>query len=522
MSRLRRAIHSVTSGYVSLVAASLYSLASVPVALHYLSNRRFLLWALMSSIAGYLSLIDLGMSSSLARLLVDHKDQRQQGSYGSMIKTGMLVLVAQGAIIWLVGFALAPVFGWLADIPADLRAEFIALMRWQTTTLAVAFPIRIFSQLLQAHQRADIVNYSQVGTLASGFGLQWFFLDRGHGVFSLAWGSLLGALIGAVFLGTACWKLGLFPAAGEWGRARWQQFQEIFSFGRDLFLAALGTQLIMGSQTIIITRALGPEMGTLWYVGTRVFNLLNQVIWRIYDASSWAFAEMMARGEKDLLQQRYKTVVMLTGSLSGLFAVAYVLCNSLFVPLWTHGKAHWPPFDDALLGLWMVQLALLHAHNGFAALTKRVGFMRYIYFAEGLVLVTSALLTSRWGGLPAVILCSVVCSAVFSGPYGIWRVSRYFNISFADVAFRWQKPMAKMLLVLLPFAVLAGWMSSQVQAPVTHLAANLCVSAALGGYVLLRYGTPGALKEELIGRAPARLSAILRRLLGSPQSLYSA
>src|SRR5437667_8688643 len=124
MSRFRRAIHSVATGYVSLIAASIYSLLSVPVALHYLSTRRFALWALMTSIGAYLSLIDLGMSSSLARLLVDHKDERHQGSYGSLIKTGWLVLCAQGVIIWLVGFGLAPLLGWVLGIEGDLRQEF--------------------------------------------------------------------------------------------------------------------------------------------------------------------------------------------------------------------------------------------------------------------------------------------------------------------------------------------------------------------------------------------------------------
>jgi len=516
MSRFRRAIHSVGSGYVSLVAASIYSLASLPVALHYLTNRRFLLWALMSSIAGYLSLIDLGMSGSLARLLVDHKDQRNQDAYGSMIKTGVLVLFAQGAIIWLAGFALGPVFGWVSDIPRDLRGEFIALMRWQTLTLAVGFPIRIFSHLLQAHQRVDIVNYGQAGMLVLGFALQWFLLHEGQGVFSLAWGSLLATLISGGVLAIACWKLELFPATGAWGQARWQQFKEIFNFGRDLFLTALGTQMIMGSQMIIITRVLGPETGTLWFVGTRLLNLLNQVIWRIYDVSSWAFAEMMARNEKPLLEQRYKTVIIVTGSLSGVFAVAYCLCNSLFVPIWTHGKAYWPPVNDLLLGIWMIELGLLHAHNGFATLTKRVGFMRYIYFIEGLVLVVSALLAAKFWGLPGVILCSVLCSTLFSLPYGLWRTSRYFNIPFVEVALVWQKPLGKTLLAFVPAALIGGWAASHLPGPLTRLGANLALSASLGAYVLLRYGTPKALKEELIDRAPTKLSSALRWLFGRP------
>ena len=98
MSRFRRVVHNITSSYAVLAATALYSLASVPLALHYLSKEAFALWALMSSIGGYLNLIDLGMSGSVARLLIDHKDEREIGVYGSILKTGWLVLAVQGLL----------------------------------------------------------------------------------------------------------------------------------------------------------------------------------------------------------------------------------------------------------------------------------------------------------------------------------------------------------------------------------------------------------------------------------------
>src|SRR4051794_34029147 len=104
MSRFRRVVHSVATGYAVLVATAIYGLASVPLALHYLSKERFALWALMTAIGGYLSLTDLGMSNSLARLLIDHKDERAKGLYGSLIQTGLLVLLVQALFIMAAAF----------------------------------------------------------------------------------------------------------------------------------------------------------------------------------------------------------------------------------------------------------------------------------------------------------------------------------------------------------------------------------------------------------------------------------
>ena len=99
-----------------------------------------------------------------------------------------------------------------------------------------------------------------------------------------------------------------------------------------------------------------------------------------------------------------------TASLAGFAAVAYALCNSLFVSIWTKGQISWPPVNDILLGVWMLVMVMLRCHNLLAVLTKRVGFMRYVYFLEGVVFVAGALLTARRGGLPAVIACSIVSS----------------------------------------------------------------------------------------------------------------
>ena len=514
MSRLQRAIHGVASGYVLLVATAVYSLASVPLALHYLSKERFALWALMSAIGGYLGLIDLGMSGSVARLLIDHKDERDGGTYGSLIKTGWLVMLTQGTLIFLLGFALAPALSGLLRIQPDLRMEFIQLLRWQSAALGMSFALRIFSHLLQAHQRMDVCNYSGITGLGLSFVSLWCFFHVNQGIFSLVWSAFLGSAGSAAVLWLSCRRLGIFPLGGAWGRVSWHHFQELFGYGKDLFLVAVGTQLIMASQTLIITRTLGLQAAALWSIGTKTFMLVSQLIWRISDFAGPAFCEMMVRGEQTILRERYRAVVILTASLSGFVAVTFILCNSPFVAVWTHGKFTWPPLNDVLLGVWMIVMALLHCHNSFVLLTKRIAFMRYVYFIEGLVFVSVALLVAKRGGLPAIIACSVVCSLLFSGAYGVWRISRYFGFPIRDVSFGWLAPMGRILAIFVPLAVVAWCGCRGIAQPLVRLSILALFSGSFGSCILLRYGLPVGFQRELIQRAPKCLDPYLRRLLG--------
>ncbi|MGD0351479.1 MAG: oligosaccharide flippase family protein [Verrucomicrobiota bacterium] len=515
MSRLKRAIHGVASSYVLLAATALYSLASIPVALYYLDKERFGLWALMSSLVGYLSLIDAGMSGSAARLIIDHKDDRDGGHYGSLIKTGWLVFLVQGAIILVAGLVFANSFARLLAIPTELQSEFIHLVYLQCGVVALSFATRVFSLILSAHQRMDLVNYTGILSLMVNFAALWLFFHFGFGVLSLAWAALCATVTVVVCQWLACEVFKLFPGRGGWGRASWSSFKEIFAFGKDVFLVSVGTQFIMASQIIVITRMLGLEAAAIWSVGLRVFSLVSQVIWRISDMSGPAFAEMMVRGETSRLRERYATVAVLTASLSGFAAISFALCNSLFIPVWTHGKIQWPMTNNLLLGIWMILLAVLHCHNTFVLLTKKVGLMRYVYFVEGVVFVSLSILVARRGGLPAIIACSIVCSAMFSGAYGVRRISRYFNLPLGEVGWNWFRPMGRMLLFYLPVAVLVWWLPGSLPG-IVRLAFNAALAVSVGGYFLLRYGIPLSFQDELLGRVPARFGSLLKHIFVQP------
>ena len=106
MSRLKKFTRSLMSGYLMLGVNIFYTLASVPLALHYLSIPEFGLWALTQQVANFIALIDLGMSSSIGRILIDHKDNRSNGRYGGTLKSGILVGLAQGLIVLIVGLSL--------------------------------------------------------------------------------------------------------------------------------------------------------------------------------------------------------------------------------------------------------------------------------------------------------------------------------------------------------------------------------------------------------------------------------
>ena len=513
MARFKRFTHSLMSGYVLLGANMLYSLASVPLALAYLNREEFGLWALVMQIAGYIALVDFGMSASVGRILIDYKDRRADGGYGAMVQTGLLVGAVQGLLVFAVGAGLALVLGSALRVPAELTRDFVWLMIGQCALVAFTFAARIFGLLLIAHQRYDIGNYAHSTLFAVNLGIMWVCFAKGAGIFSLLWAQTATSVMAVAVAWLACARLKLFPARGQWGRPNRTQFAEVFSFGRDIFIYTIGAQLISTSQTILLTRLVGLETAGIWSACTRPYTLLTQLIYRIFDYSAPSLAEMMVRGERELLFRRFKQIAVVSASLSLAGGTLFALCNGAFVQVWTAGKMGWPPVNDLLLALWLVFCASMHAHVGLVGATKQFRFLRYIFFLEGLAFVGLTILLHRLGGVTAMLVISVACTLAFSLPYGLWRTREYFGLSWSDLA-RWHQAPLVLTAWLVPMALAAQWLTASLP-PMQKLVVNGVWVGLWSAGVLVRYGLDESLRDEMLRRAPVWMRGGLVRVSGA-------
>ncbi len=641
MSRLKRFAHSLISGYVLLGANMIYTLASVPLALSYLSRKEFALWALATQVASYVALVDFGLSASASRVLVDHKDRRASGDYGSMVQTGALVGLTQGTLVMLVGVFVSFFVGPLLEVDKVLQHDFKWLMIGQCVMIGVGFYTRILNHMLTAHQRYDISNYTAASLFGMSFVVMWWCFERGFGVYSTLWGLASGTFIAIGVNVWACARLKFFPQRGEWGRPGWSAFKELFSFARDFFVFAIGAQLINASQIILLQRLSGLETVAAWSVCTRTFLVLSQVVSRIFDYSSAALAEMMVRGERALLQKRFQEIVVFSASLSVAAATMLALCNSTFVSVWTSGrinslkvfpedikepaklvsklsigsdeftqsiwrsipngarvwmskvtisfdendkakdglsdevrdmlktilatkfnrsfqneflftleqfdtnklsqetlsllqtaqtpsdfyklnrflvedsfpeefasnrKSHWSPWNDLLLGVWLIVCTVINIHTGLVGQTKQFLFLRYLPFIEGAVFILLSVVLLRYGGMTLMLALSIVCSLVFRLPYGLYRTRKYFSISRSELA-GWHHTIPQLLAWLAPAALVAWWFTRNLS-EFTRLWVIGGVMGMWTGFVLLRFGLTPTMKAEILKRAPQGLKPV--------------
>jgi len=511
VSRLKRFTHSLVSGYALLGANILYTFASVPLALHYLSKKEIGLWGVVTQIAGYLVLVDLGMASSISRILIDHKDTTADGVYGTIIKTGMLVSLVQGAIIAIAGAVVSLWLPELFNVPLEHRQKFQILVAGHCFILGSLFVGRMFNYILLAHQRYDAMNYAQIGGLIVNLAGMWLGFAWGWGLYSLLVGYSVNSLLQAAANFFSVRGLKLFPPTGAWGKANRKMFKELFSYGREVFLLSVGWQLVNASQMLVIGRTLGFDAAGIWSIATKPFAMAQQVVFRVLDYAGAGLAEMMVREERERLVARFRDIVILSAALATWVGLATALCNHDFLLLWTKGKVSWSANSDWLMGLMVVVYATTRCYIGFIGLTKQIRAMKYMYPLEGVAFIGLSLLTSRVWGLNGVIASAVLTNLLCSGLYGFFRTKLYFGFRDSGELASWLKwPLICLVAMAAVFGFVAwagaGWGSW------VRLAVNACVALLAGAALFWQLGlTPGLraeaagvlskLREKIFGRA---------------------
>ena len=523
MSRLKHFTNALATGYLQVGVQIFYTFASIPLALHYLSTQEFALWQVATTVAGYLLLVDFGMTSSGTRILMDHKDDPAGGVYGSVIKISVAVFLIQGMLIAVGGTVLSFWLPQLMNIskqfpdPAEAHAASRALFflaAGQCVIQGFFFPGRIFGNLAVAHQRYDLGNYVQIGALLVQFAALWLAFHEKIGIYSVLVASAAGLLFSFCGNWIVAARLGFFPPRGCWGRFDFKLFKEILFLGSNVFLMAVGAQLVNASQVLIISNTLGLTAAAVWSVAIKSFISAQQLVARIVTFSSSPMSEMIVRGETERFIKRFHDLVIGYVATSIFLAGCIALCNESFLQVWLKHRdilpaihVFWNSWDDLLLALWLVVTCVTTMHVTTITYTKKIGRMRYVYFCEGVVFVTAAILAAPHFGIPGIIIAAIVANVLCSGVFGIRCTVRYFHIPAREVVVGWMAGPVKYLLL---FALILTGCKFLTEAwpPLFCLGANAAISAAAGLWLFWRVALTAELRDELkaiIMRIPNRL-----------------
>jgi O-antigen/teichoic acid export membrane protein len=488
-----------------------YGLASVPLALHFLPVEEFGLFMLVIQISGYFSLIDIGMAGATARLLVDHKDDPNSESYSSLISTGFVVFALQAVLILVAGLLASSWIVAAVGVPAHLQDDATYLLRWLCVYFSVVTFLKMLNSALYAHQRLDIINAITGLMMLFGLLVMAVVLGSGGGLRGLAFVFLLQGLLTVILQGFACWSLRLLPERQFWRRPTFSQFMGMFRFAKDIFFLNIGSQILEASQLIIITRTMGLTAAAMWSVGTKIFNLLYQLITRIEGTAIVFFSEMMVRGETERLENRFRQIYQISAAVTVVTVAVAVAINKPFVSLWAEPTLAWPVSLSAIMALVVFFNVVTRCHVDLILHTKKLLGLRYLYLFEAILFLGLAFWLVSDFGLYGILTAALVCVVVVRFGYTSWRIADYLRIPVSFVCWQWLRRSVFTAAALGVFVATSGMILEHFNSPQSQLVVATLWTGIPATLVLFSIAMPEETKSEVLRNLSKQTNLLLGR-----------
>ena len=425
MPRTERYFRSLITGYGATVITSLCILASVPLALSFISTASFAVWGLIVQVSGYLLLGDLGVSSAVGRLLMNHLQSRPSMQYGQIFFAGLISFVGQAIVVFAIGIGFAFFGPTILDIPADMRSDFTQLMICQTSIISVFFPLKTVTYAFVAQGRYEWINVSTaLGAIVSLLALFiGFTLGLGLGAYIMA--ALAESVLICSIQTAMAAKSGLLPTKREYSFPTKQQILAVWEIGWDIFIVGLGNRLFYTSQSFLLARFAGLDSVAAWIIGSKLFYFGREILSKAAFMAGPPLMSLYVEGLTAMAELRLAQISKVLGYCAAIFGGLLIIGNSLFVELWSAGKVCWPSSSNTALAGILVCNAFSFSLIHLFGMELRFKELRYIANLEAAFFILSSCFLVPRFGLPIIAPLMFFSNLTFSMPYLIYSYFRF-------------------------------------------------------------------------------------------------
>jgi O-antigen/teichoic acid export membrane protein len=458
----------VWTGYLNLGVTWAIQLLMVPLLLGHLGGETYGLYAALTSVVGYFSLLTFGSSLTVPRFVADHAARGESEALSRFVSTYLVLYlaVAIGGIV--VGFAIAPLLDTILIVPAPLHDVVVPAWRLVVGGWAVGLSAGFLQALLTGLGEVHLSNLAASARTLLNLACAAAILWSGGRLEALLAGLLGAALLSGVGLFTMVRvfhpEIRITPALAGWATLRRSGRPAVY-----YFLMQIAALVVMGTDNIVISVFLGVGRVAAYAVAFQLYALAIAALWSGVDVLLPFFARWSAQDDTERLRSVYLQATK--------FVFAGTVLAAILLAAYGRGAIGWWVGSSLFVGngvLWVFCLMLLIATPIHTASLVLAGLGRHRTVAIG-------------GGIEAAL--NLALSVLLVRPLGVFGVA--LGTLLAGTATNgWVAPRAACReLRIRGTTYLAGTILPSLTPTVISVAATL----------LLIYPTAGSLPGTAIG-----------------------
>jgi O-antigen/teichoic acid export membrane protein len=505
MTRTRRFLYGVGTGYLNQFVVMAAGLWLTPFFLASLGQTRYGLWLIAAQVLGYLTLLDLGIIVVLPRNLA-LAIGRANGKVG---ESEVAAIVGRTLPIVLLQTFVAAVMavGAVLLLPPEwemYRTPLIAVL----ITFVAAFPFRVAHAILTGLQDTGFLGLVLLFTWAAGTVITVVLLLRGHGLDALAAG-----WIEIQIASTLAWILRIAVRFPEALPSRLEPFRVRYAMARiaeGSWVSAyqIALVLITGADILLIGKLLGPAYVVVYAVTGKLVTVLTNQPQMLMAVALPGLAELRTSSTTANLMRVASALSQAMLLLSGLVFCVIIAINRGFVTAWV-GPAQFGGM--VLTALVAVSMLLRHLNTSVVYTIYSLGFEKRItltMLADGVVTVASALILIPLVGMKGAAVALIIGVSLISLPLNL---AALFSTERSAVG-GFMRPVGAWAARFVPMAALVA-VIQWIWTPPTLITAGVLAAVIAAVYALVML--PCVLAPPLRSYLPDRVIRLTTPLVPS-------
>jgi O-antigen/teichoic acid export membrane protein len=359
----------------NMVATALISVMIMPFIVHHLGDRMYGIWALVAAIAGYYGLLELGLSAAIRRYLGASLGAGDEAQSRRVFNTAFMLYCGLGGIVFVLTTAIAAAASVFTHTTEDAYL-FRQVIFWVGLSVAIGFPIRVYSGVLQAHLRFDVAGLFDILSVLARTALIIPALLAGYKVIALAIISVIGNVVSAwLYISFAHRRLPYLNIDRKYCKR--DTISSLFSYSVFSLAAQIADILRFQVDSVVVATFLGLALVTHYSIAGRLAQYYMGLMQAFIGVFATIFSRQEGAQDYDRMQRTFFFATKLSLCGSSFMAFGLLAWGKPFILRWM-GQAYldsYPPLVALVIGymfaLWQVPsvhlLFGISKHKYFAA-----------------------------------------------------------------------------------------------------------------------------------------------------------
>ncbi len=391
------------------------SLLLVPLTIHYVNPSRYGIFITLSSIVGWFSFFDIGLSQGLRNKFAEAKAKGNHELAQVYVSTTYAILAIIFFIVWVVFLIANNFFDWahLLNVSENMRSEVSVLAIIIFTYFCLQFVLGTITTLILANQQsAKSSLISVLGQIVSLIFILVLVKTTEGSLVKLGIALCLSPLLVLIAANVFFFKGTFRKYSPSFSKIKFSYAKGLFNLGIIFFIIQVAGIVQFQTANIIISRNFGSNQVTTYSIVCKYFGILAMLS-TIFLTPFWsATTEAYLKNDIQWIKNGIKKYNLLNVLLLGIGIVMLIFSDNIYT-LWLGKGTVTIPFSVSLWGFIFFNIQMFGGKyvmflNGISAL--RIQFWASVISPFVYIIVSITLIKYFHLGVASLFIASVIAN----------------------------------------------------------------------------------------------------------------